>query len=212
MDIKTIAEAIKAETDPEKLGKLYEDYQKQIDELNEKAGKFKEIEQKGIFKELEETRKKLKDIEDAKRKADEDEAIKKGELQKLLDIRAEELKAKEKELESLKGEVDPLKKFKEERIAQDEKRKEELIAKLPDNLKDIAKDLSGINLEKFIDLHKTPNAAKPDGGDGITGQQPLTLTDAQKKDAAEKFPSITDEKEREELYKTYLDTKPKKKE
>lgn len=212
MDIKQIAEAIKAETDPEKLTKLYGDYQKQIDELNDKAGKFDEVSQKGIFKELEETRKKLVEFETAKKKAEEDDAIKKGELQKVIDLKTKELEEKDNKIKTLESEVDPLKKFKTDREAEDEKRKADLIAKLPnDDLKDIAKELSGIKLERFVELNKTPSAAKPDSGDAAGGGV-TALTEEQKKDAAEKFPSISDEKEREILYKEYLSVKPKKKE
>ena len=145
MDLKELAEAIKAETDPEKEKKLLEQFTSNLKTLEEKADKFKEVEEKGIFKELKETREKLLAMEKTKKELEEAEAKEQGKYKELVEAKDKEIDELKVKYELEKAEAD------ESRIYKQTKRKD-LLAKLTsDEDKDIANEIKSLaQLEKFV--------------------------------------------------------------
>lgn len=129
-------------------------------------------------KELIASRDKAKE---AKRKEEEDKLKQQGELQKLLD-------AKEKELESIKIKADAFEQLRQAEI--DEAKKA-----LGDKWLEEYENLSLVALRKTVQLlsdkKKVPGT---DGADKIPDPPKTQLTEAQKREAYEKFPAMSKDK------------------
>ena len=200
MDLKEIVEAIKAETDPEKQKKLLEQYGAALKTLEEKADKFKEVEEKGIFKELKETREKLLAMEKTKKELEEAEAKEQGKYKELVEAKDKEIDELKVKYELEKAEAD------ESRIYKQTKRKD-LLAKLTsDEDKDIANSIKGFaQLEKFVMSKITkPPLSVDEGGKPKPPDDGTELTTDEIRQAKEMFSGADDPiKEFKEYKKTY---------
>jgi tRNA U34 5-carboxymethylaminomethyl modifying enzyme MnmG/GidA len=117
--------------------------QEEINSLKEKADKiaFYESEAKKAFKERDEAKSKLREIDDA-------ELIKKGEYEKLL-------QDSKKEAETLKAELANAKEAETKYNAFVESTKKDLIESLPEEHKKIGEKLSLEDLKEYVKLNST---------------------------------------------------------
>lgn len=175
-DIKVMFDNIQKETDTVKKEELLKQYQTKLNELSEDSTKYKEVQSKGIFKELEETRKKLQEIEDNKKKQEEADALEKGKFKELAEARQKELDTTKTKLTEVEA------KAKEWESYQDTKRKD-LLSKIEDeDLKKVGEEIKGLDkLEIFANKITQKESFKPDNGQA-SGTQ-VTLTDQQKAEA-----------------------------
>lgn len=118
---------------------------------------------------------------EAKRKEEEDKLKQQGELQKLLD-------AKEKELESVKVKADAFESLRQSEI---EDAKKSLGDKWLDEYENLSLPTLRKTVELLSDKKKVPGT---DGADKIADPPKTQLTEAQKREAYEKFPAMPKEK------------------
>lgn len=175
-DIKVMFDNIQKETDTVKKEELLKQYQTKLNELSEDSTRYKEVQSKGIFKELEETRKKLQEIEDNKKKQEEADALEKGKFKELAEARQKELDTLNTKLTEAEA------KAKEWELYQDTKRKD-LLSKIEDeDLKKVGEEIKGLDkLEIFANKITQKEPFKTDNGQA-SGTQ-VTLTDQQKAEA-----------------------------
>jgi DNA repair exonuclease SbcCD ATPase subunit len=154
-DIKAMFENIQKETDVTKKAELQTALDNKLKELNEDSIKFKEIEQKGIFKELKEAKEKLKALEDAENLTKEEKLKAEGKLNEIIESKTAKLTTLEQQLETEKAEKEKYKAGAEAFEKYKEDRKKILMEVLKnDDLKELAKELPTLeSLEKFVKLH-----------------------------------------------------------
>lgn len=103
-----------------------------------------------------------KDRLEAEKKAlGEDDLKKKGELQTLLDN-------KEKDLAELKSALDNAKQYETKYVELDNSIRSNLLGQLPEELKEVAEELSTVKLQKFVELHKKETPGMDAGKSGKT--------------------------------------------
>lgn len=177
-DIKVMFENIAKETDTAKRETMLSEYQTKLNELSEGATKFKEIESKGIFKELKETKDKLDLIEKERKEKEDAEAKEKGQFKELAETRAKELEEFKTKFSNVEA------KAKEWEIYETTKRKT-ILDKIEDaELKKVAEEIKGLeSLEIFANKMTKVETFKTDNGQ--SHNTPVTLTPEQKKRAVE---------------------------
>ena len=92
-------------------------------------------------------------------KAGEDELKKKGDLQTLLDN-------KEKEIAETKKTLQDISEYKTKYEDLDKSIRENLLKQLPDEMQEVAEELSTVKLQKFVELNKTTTAGMDNGKAG----------------------------------------------
>lgn len=92
-------------------------------------------------------------------KAGEDELKKKGDLQTLLDN-------KEKEIAETKKALEEISQYKTKYEDLDKSIRENLLKQLPDEMQEVAEELSTVKLQKFVELNKTTTAGMDNGKAG----------------------------------------------
>ena len=92
-------------------------------------------------------------------KAGEDELKKKGDLQTLLDN-------KEKEIAETKKTLQDISEYKTKYEDLDKSIRENLLKQLPDEMQEVAEELSTVKLQKFVELNKTTTVGMDNGKAG----------------------------------------------
>jgi DNA repair exonuclease SbcCD ATPase subunit len=98
-------------------------------------------------------------LEAEKKALGEDELKKKGELQTLLDN-------KEKDLAELKSALENAKQYETKYTELDSSIRTALLSQLPDEMKEVAMDLTTAKLQKFVELNKAETPAMDNGRAG----------------------------------------------
>lgn len=157
-------------------------------ELQAKLDRLAHLEKEN--KELIASRDKAKE---AKRKEEEDKLKQQGELQKLLD-------AKEKELESIKVKADA---FEQLRQAEIEEAKKTLGDKWVDEYENLSLPTLRKTVQLLFDKKKVEGTDK---GEGLNDPPKIQLTEAQKKEAHQKFEYKTPEEAEKAWYEVLKKT------
>jgi len=94
-------------------------------------------------------------------KVEEDDLKRKGDLQALLEV-------KEKEISETKKTLEEIAEYKTKYIDLDKSIRENLLKQLPEELKEVAEDLSTLKLQKFVELNKSNTPGMDNGMSGKT--------------------------------------------
>jgi hypothetical protein len=175
-DIKGMFENILKETDTAKRETMLLEYQKTINELSLNSDKFKEVESKGIFQELKETRAKLDLIEKEKKDKEEADALEKGKFKELAE-------ARQKELDEFKTKFSNVETKAKEWETYEATKRKAILDKIEDvELKKVAEEIKGLDsLEIFA--NKMTKAETFSTENGQSNNTPVVLTPEQKADA-----------------------------
>lgn len=98
-------------------------------------------------------------------KVEEDDLKRKGDLQSLLDN-------KEKEITETKKVLEEISEYKTKYIDLDKTVRENLLKQLPEELKEVAEDLSTIKLQKFVEINKS---VTPGMDNGMSGKSKIKI-------------------------------------
>lgn len=99
-------------------------------------------------------------------KVEEDDLKRKGDLQALLEV-------KEKEISETKKTLEEIAEYKTKYIDLDKSIRENLLKQLPEELKEVAEDLSTLKLQKFVELNKSNT---PGMDNGMSGKTKINIT------------------------------------
>ena len=151
---ETAKEEIKKEENPEELENKAEEKV-----YSEKA--FKELvsQRDTLKKNQSELQVQFDQLKAKLDKAGEDELKKKGDLQTLLDN-------KEKEIAETKKTLQDISEYKTKYEDLDKSIRENLLKQLPDEMQEVAEELSTVKLQKFVELNKTTTAGMDNGKAG----------------------------------------------
>lgn len=98
-------------------------------------------------------------------KVEEDDLKRKGDLQTLLDN-------KEKEITETKKVLEEISEYKTKYIDLDKTVRENLLKQLPEELKEVAEDLSTVKLQKFVEINKS---ITPGMDNGMSGKSKIKI-------------------------------------
>lgn len=98
-------------------------------------------------------------------KVEEDDLKRKGDLQTLLDN-------KEKEITETKKVLEEISEYKTKYIDLDKAVRENLLKQLPEELKEVAEDLSTVKLQKFVEINKS---ITPGMDNGMSGKSKIKI-------------------------------------
>ena len=128
-------------------------------------------------------------------KVEEDDLKRKGDLQALLDV-------KEKEISETKKTLEEIAEYKTKYIDLDKSIRENLLKQLPEELKEVAEDLSTLKLQKFVELNKSNT---PGMDNGMSGKTKINITGKKWNDFNSKDLEVIKSSDFENYSKLYKD-------